>query len=333
MICKPLAGSVTFLLLATTTTRANDEWIGKIVMPVSIAVLKKGLDDEGRVWHFGTVKSVDSDRVRIRRDNGKEDWAKKTDVVLVDQAVAFFTELIGKNPNDTWLYYMRGRASVEKRLLDSALADMNEAIKRSPNWSPAYECRGNVYFEMNKYDQAIAAYTVAIRLDPKSVEAYGRRGAAHECKKEYDQAISDYTEAIRLYPKSPYGYRVRGYVYLVKKDYEDAVADFNEAIRLNPNDEWAWHAAACVLSACPKAECRNGKKAVEYARKSCQLTGWKKAANLDTLAAAYAEGGQFKEAEKWENKALEDKAWNRANGKEARDRLKLYEQGKPYREQ
>ena len=49
----------------------------------------------------------------------------------------------------------------------------------------------------------------------------------------------------------------------------------------------------------------NGKQAVEYANKACDLTGWKNANYLSTLAAAYAEVGNFDEATKWQTKCIE----------------------------
>jgi len=84
----------------------------------------------------------------------------------------------------------------------------------------------------------------------------------------------------------------------------------------------------------PRAELRDGAKAIENATKSCELTKWKNAIYVDTLAAAYAEASDFDAAVKWQRQAIdllpEDvSAESRADYE---SRLKLYESGKPYRE-
>jgi hypothetical protein len=53
--------------------------------------------------------------------------------------------------------------------------------------------------------------------------------------------------------------------------------------------------------------------------------------NLGTLAAAKAEAGNFKEAVKWQKKAIELGYDDKEETEKARQRLKLYEEGKPYK--
>jgi tetratricopeptide (TPR) repeat protein len=184
-----------------------------------------------------------------------------------------------------------------------------------------------------EYDKAIKDFTDAIRLDPKNAAAYRYRGHAHFKKKEYDRAIKDFTDAIRLGPKFITAYFGRGLAYYFKKEYDKAIRDYTQAIRLDPKDAPAYTNLAWLLATCPKEEVRNGKKAVEYAKKACELTGWKEPNKLSVLAAAHAEAGQFKEAVKWEKKALEIGWDDKVQQEGARKRLKLYEAGKPYRDE
>jgi hypothetical protein len=59
------------------------------------------------------------------------------------------------------------------------------------------------------------------------------------------------------------------------------------------------------------------------------LTEWKDSARLDTLAAAYAESGDFESAVKWEEKAIG--LATEADKDSCRAHLALYQAGKPYR--
>jgi tetratricopeptide (TPR) repeat protein len=86
------------------------------------------------------------------------------------------------------------------------------------------------------------------------------------------------------------------------------------------------------MATCPDEKYRNGPKAVEYAKKGLELNKSKGFA-LDTLAAAYAENGQFDEAVKCQMEALEDPAFQKRYGEEAEKRLELYKNKKPFRDE
>jgi len=98
------------------------------------------------------------------------------------------------------------------------------------------------------------------------------------------------------------------------------------------NDPNVCNSLAWLLATCPNGECRDGKKAVELARKACELTQYKVFAYLDTLAAACAEAGDFKEAVVWQKKSLESAGLPADISGPAKERLQLYEAKKPFRQ-
>ena len=162
-------------------------------------------------------------------------------------------------------------------------------------------------------------------------EAAFDRGNAAMAKKDYDKAIAEFTEAIRLDPESDGAYHNRAHAYAEKKEYAKAVQDYNESIRLNPDEPDSYTSLAWLLATCPRAELRDGKRAVELATRACELSNWKDANDLENLAAGYAECGRFEDAVRWQTKAVELRT-GLENLDESRQRLELYKQGQPFRD-
>jgi len=249
-----------------------------------------------------------------------------------DLAIAGFTEAIRLNPDYAEAYYNRGIVFALQGDSSKAIADYSEAIRLNPNSFEAYYNRGKIFANNGQLDRAIADYSEAIRLNPEMAAAHDNRGNTYSRKGDRDKAITDYNEAIRLNTNNAIAYSNRGLAYQKKGEYDKALADCHEAIRLNPKLASAYNNLAWLLAVCPNASFRNGEKAVACAREACELTEWKHAAYLDTLAAAYAEVGSFDEAIKCERRYLETKP-SRDALNEGRQRLNLYEQKKPYREE
>ncbi len=124
-----------------------------------------------------------------------------------------------------------------------------------------------------------------------------------------------------------------GVVRFCQGKFVEAAAHYNEAIRLNPGFADAHNNLAMMLAACPEAKYRDGRRAVESATRACELTEWKQPENLDTLAAAYAEAGDFDAAVRWQARAIEFLMEEREKEEgDFRSRLVLYQAKKPYRE-
>ncbi len=149
-------------------------------------------------------------------------------------------------------------------------------------------------------------------------------------KREYDRAIADYNEAIRLDPKFTAAYTNRGIAWRSKGEYDRAVADYSEAIRLDPKNIYSYNARAWIWATCPNAAFRDGNQAVASATRACELSDWKDPGNIDTLAAASAEAGDFEQAVRWQTKAI-DLLPDAKKKADYRTRLELYQAKKPYR--
>jgi Flp pilus assembly protein TadD len=261
-------------------------------------------------------------------NRGAGSFAKKD----YDQAMRDFDEAIRLEPSLVDAYFARGTVLYVKREFDRAIKDFDEAIRLDPKFAVAFCNRGMALYVKQDYDRAIKDFDESLRLDPKDAIAYGGRGWVWFAKKDYNQAIKDCDEAIRLIPTNVDAYQARGAAWYAKQDYDRAIKDYEESIRLDPRDAGSYNGLAWILATCPSDKHRNGTYAVALATKACELTGWVSAHELDTLAAAHAEAGQFEKAVQFQTKALEDPNLYGSIRDECRHRLELYKQQKPYRD-
>jgi Flp pilus assembly protein TadD len=119
-------------------------------------------------------------------------------------------------------------------------------------------------------------------------------------------------------------------LWTARKEYDKAVADFSHAVKLDPKNANSCNALAWLQATCPDQRYRDGKNAVVNALRAVQLSGGKNGEYTDTLAAAYAESGDFAKAREWETKAI-SLAVDEKKKQGFRSRLELYKQSKPYR--
>jgi tetratricopeptide (TPR) repeat protein len=249
-----------------------------------------------------------------------------------DQAIADFSQIIKRDPQAFLAYEARGTAWRNKKDYARAVADFDEAIRLNPNYPGAYVARGFAWRDQHAYEKAVADIGQALRLDPENPELYAIRGDTWVEKKAYDRAISDYDRVIQLEPKHASAYCSRGLAHARLKHYDQAIADLDQALQLDPRNTDALNGRAWFLATCPVAKYRSGAQAVAAAKQACELAGGKDAGMLDTLAAAYAEAGDFDSAQQWQAKAiaLETDAKEKAAYS---TRLRLYQANKPYRDE
>lgn len=158
-----------------------------------------------------------------------------------------------------------------------------------------------------KYDESIIYYSKAIELDSTFDEAYHSRGQYYLFNKEYDKAINDFINfekyANDSASKSFANYKI-GYVYEVLKKYELVDRYYKKSIEFQPKSYESYNAIAWFYATCEDKKYRDANKAIKYAKEACLMSDWKDPNFMDTLAAAYAGAGNFDDAARMQEKAM-----------------------------
>ena len=233
-------------------------------------------------------------------------------------------------PENVGVLLLRATVYQQMEQNDKALADTEKALKLRPGLEPAMRLRAVLLAGSGKFDLAAEQLSELLKDDPKNLESQLQLAMLYQASEKPRKAIELYTEALRQDPKNSFALRGRADSYLSTGEHAKAIADYEKALEVAPEDTGVLNNFAWVLATSPVDELRNGKRAIELATKACELTDYKQAHILSTLAAGYAETGDFETARQWSQKAVElgDEEQKEPLTKE----LESYKAEKPWRE-
>lgn len=251
-----------------------------------------------------------------------------------DRAMADFHQCLLLAPDNLDAYSGLAGACFLKGDLHQAVTAYDHIIECDPQDPIAHLNRGNIYRLEKNYGKAIADFNECLKLDPKNRDAYGGRGSAFFRTGAYSNAINDFTLVLESGTNDPSALisrEDRADCYYETKQYERADEDFKIVAGIETGNYNVYNDIAWFRATCPVAAMRDGSNAVELATKACELSQWRDPKVIDTLAAAFAEEGNFQKAITYQEDALEISG---VAGKEiqgAKDRLNLYLAKEPYR--
>jgi tetratricopeptide (TPR) repeat protein len=284
----------------------------------------------------------------------------------LDAAIIDLDQALNIDPENAAVLLMRSGIYQEMGKKDKALADADHALKIKPDYPPAVRTRVLLLADARRFDEAVGELEKLLKSDPKDALSLLQLAMLYGAQKKAAKSIETYTSLLALAPEEWRGLRGRGDAYLNAGKQAEAIADYEKALKLMPKEPDAppsptkekngtktkdkesastpstatataspekagiLNNLAWVLATSPNEKIRNGKRAIELATEACKLTDYKTAYILSTLAASYAETGDFDSAVKWSTKAVEigDKGHDESLKKE----LESYKAKKPWRE-
>jgi len=251
-----------------------------------------------------------------------------------DRAIAEFTRVLRMAPGLALALIHRAEAYYAADKLDEALADLDTLLKEHPGLAVAHGLKAQVLAGKKQLPEAIAEMEKLAKQLPEQLEYRMQLGIFYLMNDQPRRAITAFSEALSLEASNFLALRSRANAYLNIGDHTAAVVDFAKAYKLEPDDSPLLNNYAWVLATSPDDQVRNGKLALELATRACELTKYEQPHILSTLAAAYAESGDFAKAREWSEKAvaMSEQGVEPDVQEELAKELASYRQDKPWRE-
>ena len=311
---------------------ANDLlMLGALVTAVVILVLMLSApsrDSRLRPWHSQAIGELRVPRIRLR--------VRMILVLIAIVGLDLGWEIVTWREwhlSERYLAKSQGFASAAGRARDYLRYKESELARfeaGSPRWSenrltPAARAAEQAY-ERNLFGQQLS---------------YARDlvGVLAEVEQKYRAAADDPFRSVAADPPMPER-PLDPNDWNGRKDYGRLVSALDDLIGRYPDLYRAHLRRASLLATCHDAEVRDGKEAVIAATRACDLSAWQYPDALATLAAAYAEAGDFARAVEYEQRAQEQlfggrrlydgTPWPAHVDWVPATRLALYKAGKPY---
>ena len=247
------------------------------------------------------------------------------------EAAGEFTKALEINPNHAHSENNLGTILLEQEQTREASGHFQRAISLNTVYPEAHYNMGRAMMMLGKNDGAAACFSKALELKPDYAGAHNNLGYVLLQQGKAAEAIIHFRKAIELNPKSAEAHFNLGTALAKSGDSQGTLAELNQAVELEPANQAYHNLLAWGLASCPDKSLRNGSKALVLALQVTQSKGGGDPSTLRTLAAAYAETGNFSKAGETAQKALNlaEHQGNSILSSLLRSELTLYKKNSP----
>jgi protein O-mannosyl-transferase len=248
--------------------------------------------------------------------------------------ITLFSHAIAVTRNNDTAHLNLGFALEKAGRTTEAMSEYRAALKLDPDRAEAHNNLANLLDDTGHLDEALAEYKEALRINPNHVASHNNYGTVLVELGRFDEAMQQYAAAARLDPTDWHAPFLTGKALLKQGRDPEALPHFRQALQIDPDNPGVLTYLAQVLASDENPKARDGNAALAMAAKANDLTGGNQPAMLDAMAMAYAELGQFTNAQQTAAYALKlATAYDLTNDVPLiRQRLQLYQNNQPFRQ-
>lgn len=255
----------------------------------------------------------------------------------MEAALEDCNQAVKLDPKNLDAVLTRAKIALATKDLELAKKDLETLEAERPELPDLALLRMDIAIQEKRYAEAITEMERLVQVNPENRMLLMQLGSFYQLDNRPKKALRIADRLVKSDSTDWQALRLRGDIQLALGNHGDAVSDYEAALENVPEDDDDYSGVlnnlSWVLSTSPDDNVRNGQRALELALKACERTKYEKAHILSTLAAAYAETGQFDKAKEWSTKAVER---GREEGhdqlEQLKEELKSYEEGKAWRE-
>ncbi|HSS16869.1 MAG TPA: tetratricopeptide repeat protein [Candidatus Dormibacteraeota bacterium] len=193
---------------------------------------------------------------------------------------------------------------------------------------------GIVFLRQGKVDEAISLLQTAVDLRPDNSPAHDNLAKALLQKGHVADALIHYRKLLELQPDNIEVHNIVGTVLIQQGRVGEGVEEWQKVLAIQPDNGNAMSNLAWVFATAPDQSLRDGPKAVGLAEQALRISGGRIAILFRTLAAAYAESGEFSKAIQTAQQGIElaNSQGNSGLATELQGNIALYQEQRPLRD-
>ena len=211
------------------------------------------------------------------------------------EAVACFERALSLTPTQPYAHLNLGLIKLRAGQLDEAAVHLRGAVKLLPKSAEAHHGLAYILLQKGELAEAIHHFQQAAAILPDVGNCLNLGNALLQSG-QFSEAIESYLQVIAEDPNHADAQYCLGMAYAKVGRMDAAVSHYQSAIKSNPAHLPAINSLAWLLATSRNDTLRNGPMAVALMEQALLLPGGSRVHLLHTLAAAYAETGQYDKA-------------------------------------